>query len=161
MPHLNALKAIEWSKIHAIGLLYGANDFTSNTPVGSAYNEDVLNFDGACASALKKLLTKYPHLQVILFGPFDRMLDINNPATMTDTTPNSAGLYMGDYADSLENVVTRFHCPLIKTGELFGINAQTILTYAPDGTHPRANIAQKRLGWLFAKAIESNLAPFN
>ena len=160
LPHLNTLKAIDWSKVHAIGLLYGANDFTSNTPVGSSYNEDVLNYDGACASALKKLLTKYPHLQVILFGPFDRMLDPSNPTTMTDTTPNSAGLLMSDYANSLENVVKKFHCPLIKTGELFGINAQTILTYAPDGTHPRANIAQKRLGWLFAQAVKNNLAPY-
>lgn len=160
LPHLNKLKAVEWDKIHAIGLMYGANDFTSNTPVGSAYNEDVLNYDGACASALKKLLTKYPHLQVILFGPFDRMLNTSDPQTMTDTTPNSRGLYMSDYANSLENVVSKFHCPLIKTGELFGINAQTILTYAPDGTHPRANVAQKRLGWLFAQAVKNNIAPF-
>lgn len=160
-PHLNTLKAIDWSKMHAIGLMYGANDFTSNTPVGTAYNENVSNFDGACASALKKLLTKYPHLQVILFGPFDRMMDTNDPTTMTDTTPNNIGLYMKDYANSLENVVSKFHCPLIKTGELLGINAQTILTYAPDGTHPRANIGQKRLGWLFAQAIKNCIAPFN
>ena len=161
LPHLNTLKAIDWDKIHAVGLMYGANDFTSSTPVGNKYNEDVLNFDGACASALKKLLTKYPHLQVILFGPFDRMMDTSNPETMTDTTPNSAGLFMRDYANSLENVVQKFHCPLVKTGELFGINVQTILTYAPDGTHPRANIAQKRLGWLFAQAVRDNIAPFN
>ena len=161
LPHLNTLKAIDWSKVHAVGLLYGANDFTSNTPVGNSYNEDVLNYDGACASALKKLLAKYPHLQVILFGPFDRMMDTSNQTTMTDTTPNSAGLFMRDYANSLGNVVQKFHCPLVKTGELFGINAQTILTYAPDGTHPRANIAQKRLGWLFAQAVRNNIAPFN
>lgn len=159
-PHLAKLKTINWESVDAIGLMYGANDFTSNTPVGSAYNEDVNNYDGACAYALKKLLTKYPHLQILILAPFDRELTLGDSTTMTDVSPNTLGLYMSDYAESLKNVQSRFHCPIIETGKLFGINAQTILMYAPDGTHPRANIAQKRIGWLFAQAVRTNLAPY-
>ena len=159
IPHLETLKAIDWNSVNAVGLLYGANDYTSNTPVGSSYNEDLSNYDGACAAGLKLLLTKYPHLQVLLLGPFDREITAGDTATMTDRAENTAGLLMSDYADSLENVVSRFHCPLVKTGKLFGINQYTVLTYAPDGTHPRANIAQKRLGHLFAEIIRTHLCP--
>ena len=161
LPHLNKLMAIDWTKVDAIGLMYGANDYASNTPVGSSYNETITNFDGACAYGLKKLLTKYPHLQVLILTPFDREMTAGDASTMTDVAQNTAGLLISDYADSLLNVQSRFHCPVIDTGKLFGINQYNILTYAPDGTHPRANIAQKRLGWLFAKAVENNLAPFN
>jgi len=161
LPHLNALMAVDWAKINAIGLMYGANDYASNTPVGDSYNEDTANYDGACAYALKKLLTKYPHLQVLIMTPFDREMTVGDAATMTDVMANSAGLLMSDYAKSLDNVQSRFHCPVIDTGKLFGINAQTILTYAPDGTHPRANVAQKRLGWLFAQAVRNNISPIN
>lgn len=160
-PHLATLKAIDWTTVNAIGLMYGANDYASNTPVGSSYNETLTNYDGACAYGLKKLLAKYPHLQVMILSPFDREMTAGDASTMTDVAQNSAGLLMSDYGDSLENVVSRFHCPLIRTDKLFGINQYTILTYAPDGTHPRANIAQKRLGWLFAQAVRNNLAPFN
>lgn len=159
--HLATLKAIDWSTVNAIGLMYGANDYASNTPIGTEYNETITNYDGACAYGLKKLLTKYPHLQVLLLGPFDRELTGGDATTMTDRAENTAGLLMSDYADSLENVVSRYHCPLVKTGKEWGINEYTILTYAPDGTHPRANIAQKRLGWLFANVIKRYLAPFN
>lgn len=159
LPHLQKLMAVDWAKVKAIGLMYGANDYASNTPVGNAYSEDTTKFDGACAYGLKLLLTKYPHLQVIILTPFDREMTSGNPATMTDVQTNSAGLIMSDYADSLENVQSRFHCPLINTGKLFGINQYNILTYAPDGTHPRANIAQERLGYLFAQAVRTNLCP--
>lgn len=161
LPHLQTLKAIDWTKIHAVGLMYGANDYTSNTPVGSGYNETVTNFDGACAYGLKLLLTKYPHLQVLILSPFDREMAVGDASTMTDRLANSAGLIMSDYGDSLENVVSRIHCALIRTDKLFGINQYTVLDYALDGTHPRSNMAQKRLGWLFAQAVKNNLAPFN
>lgn len=159
-PHLARLKQIDWSTVSAVGLLYGANDFTSNTPVGTDYNEDTSKYDGACAYGLKKLLTKYPHLQVIIFAPFDRETTQSSASTMTDVQANSQGLYMRDYAESLKNVQKRFHCPVIMTGENFGVNVYNIMKYTLDGTHPRANIAQKRLGWLVAQAIRNNLAPY-
>ena len=152
---------MDWENVNAIGLMYGANDYTSNTPIGTEYNETITNYDGAIAYGLKILLTKYPHLQVLLLGPFDREQTAGDPSTMTDRAENTAGLIMADYANALENVVGRVHCPLVKTGDLFGINQYNILTYAPDGTHPRANIAQKRLGWLFAQSVKNNLTPFN
>lgn len=159
-PHLATLKAIDWTKVNAIGLLYGANDYTSNTPVGTSYNETVTNYDGACAYGLKLLLSKYPHLQVMILSPFDRELTTDDPATMTDRVQNSAGLIMSDYGNALENVVSRFHCPLVRTDKTFGVSQYNILTYAPDGTHPRANIAQKRLGRLFSQMVKTYLSPF-
>lgn len=158
-PHLATLKAIDWESVDAIGLMYGANDFTSNTPVGSAYNEDISNYDGACAYGLSVLLNKYPHLQVIVFAPFYREMTLGDPTTGTDTTPNAIGLYMRDYGEALKNIQPRLHVPVIQSDSLFNVNRYSIKLLSWDGTHPRTDLANKRLGHLFANMVKTYISP--
>lgn len=156
--HVNALKTVDWSTVNAVGILYGANDWHNNVPVGTEYNENPLNYDGACAYGLKLLLTKYPHLQVIIFTPFFRVIDEN---TNSDAN-NSAGLNMDAYGESLKNILPVLHCPIVDSGNELGINRYTIYSYAPvfDGTHPRKVLGQRRIGKFVAEAVKRFIAPY-
>ena len=158
-PHLARLKAIDWNTVHAIGIMYGANDYMSSTPVGTAYNTDYHNFDGACAYGLDKLLTKYPHLQVIIFTPFYRQPTDGDIATDTDNATNSAGLSMMDYGKSLRNVSDVVHCPVIDTYHTIQVNKYNKPLLMRDGTHPRTTLACKRMGQYFAEQIKQYIFP--
>lgn len=158
-PHLAKLKSIDWNTIHAIGIMYGANDYMSNTPVGTEYNTDYNKFDGACAYGLNKLLTKYPHLQVIIFTPFYRQPNDGDIATDTDNATNSAGLSMVDYGKSLRNVSDVVHCPVIDTYHTIQINKYNKPLLMRDGTHPRTTLACKRMGQYFAEQIKQYISP--
>lgn len=158
-PHLDRLKAINWNTVHAIGIMYGANDYMSNTPVGTEYNTDYNKFDGACAYGLNKLLTKYPHLQVIIFTPFYRQPNDGDIATDTDNATNSAGLSMADYGKSLRNVSDVVHCPVIDTYHTIQINKYNKPLLMKDGTHPRTTLACKRMGQYFAEQIKQWVYP--
>lgn len=157
--HVAKLKAVDWSTVQAVGLLYGANDWHNNVPIGTEYNAIPTNYDGACAYGLDLLLTKYPHLQVVIFTPFYRKVDSTHDSDMA----NTAGLTMNDYGHALiEHVKPHFHCPVVDSGNELGINAYTIYTYSPtvDGTHPRTNVGQYRIGRYFAEAIKRYVQPF-
>lgn len=157
--HVNKLKSIDWNTVQAIGLLYGANDWNNNVPIGAETNNDPTKYDGACVYGLDLLLTKYPHLQVILFTPFYRKID----STRDADTPNTAGYTIFDYGKALqENVRPVFHCPVVDSGNEIGINRYNIYVYTQlvDGTHPRTNIAQYRLGRYFAESIKRYIQPY-
>ena len=152
------LKSVDWSSVQAVGLWYGANDWHNNVPVGTDYNETTTNYDGACAYGLKKLLTKYPHLQVIIFTPLFRVIN----ETHTGDDPNTAGLTISDYGASLKNVQTVFHCPVVDACNELGINRYTIYTYSAtyDGTHPRKLKGAERIGRFFAESIKRFVQPY-
>lgn len=157
--NLAKLKAIDWDTVDAIGLLYGANDWASNTPISSTYELNSGTYNGACAYGLDKLLTAYPHLQVILFTPMFREKTLGDESTSSDHA-NTANLTMADYGESLKVVQNVMHCALVDSGKTFGMNKYNIHLYTIDGTHPRTNMAQNRLGYLFAQAIQQWISPY-
>ena len=154
--HVSKLKDMDWSTVQAIGILYGANDWNNGVAIGSEYNEDPLNYDGACAYGLKKILTKYPHLQVLIFTPFYRKIN----STYDSDMPNQAGYTMADYGRSLlDHIPPVYHCPIVDAGNELGINKYTIDTYAADGTHIRTNVGQYRLGRFVAQSVLRFIQP--
>lgn len=155
--HINDLKSVDWDGIQAVGIFYGANDWHNNVPVGTEYNEDPTKYDGACAYGLKKLLTKYPHLQAIVFTPIYRETDGTN-----SDVPNGAGLNMDDYGASLKNVQTVFHCPVVDMGNEININRFTIYSYTAtsDGTHPRKLLGLERIGRFIAESVKRYIQPY-
>ena len=155
--HLVRLKSIEWDSINAISILYGANDWNANIPVGSGYNTDEYKYDGAIAYGITKLLTAYPHLQIMILSPFYREKTVGNTTVSSDTA-NTAGLKMPDYAESLKNVQTGLHVTVVDSGN-WGLNSLTVKVLTSDGTHPRTNIANARLGHLVANAVQTYLSP--
>lgn len=155
--HLARLKSVDWNEVNAISILYGANDWAANIPVGDDYNTDKYNYDGAIAYGITKLLTKYPHLQVMILSPFFRRRTVSGTAIISDD-PNTQGLTMPDYAESLKNVQKKLHVPVVDSGN-WGFNELTINVVTLDGTHPITDIGKQRLGHLFANAIQLYLSP--
>lgn len=154
--HVAKLKDMDWNSVQAIGILYGANDWHNSVLIGDSYNEDPLNYDGACAYGIKKLLTKYPHLQVLIFTPFYRKINSSYDSDME----NVAGYTMSDYANSLiEHVQPAYHCPIADAGKELGINKYNIGVYAIDGTHIRTNVGQMRLGRYVAESVQRYIQP--
>ena len=154
--HVAKLKNMDWSTVQAIGILYGANDWHNSVTVGTEYNEDPLNYDGACAYGIKKLLTKYPHLQVLIFTPFYRKINSSYDSDMA----NNVGLTMNDYSQTLiDHVQPEFHCPIADAGKELGINKYNIGVYAIDGTHIRTNVGQMRLGRYVAESVQRYVQP--
>ena len=155
--HLARLKAVDWTQVQAISILYGANDWAANVPVGSDYNVTPGNYDGGIAYGIVKLLTKYPHLQVMVLSPFYRARTLNGETVISDD-PNTAGLTMMDYAESLKNVQKKLHVPVVDSGS-WGINYLTMKVMSVDGTHPITDFGKQRIGHWFASAIKSHLSP--
>lgn len=153
--HLTALKSVDWNTIDAITIWYGANDYVSNVPVGSGYNETETNYDGACAKGIKMLQTKYPHLQVLLISPIWGIRDSKD----VDTEANTAGLTMPDYVNSLSNVSSRLHCPIVDLYRTSQFNSVNKLMYSSDATHIRTTIGVKRFAHLIAEQIKLYLSP--
>ena len=158
--HLATLKATDWSKVNAIGILYGTNDYSSNTPVGESFNTTITNYDGACAYGIQLLLNKYPHLQVLVFTPFTTLTVEGNYNSGNDVVANDLGLYIQDYAKSLKNVQDGLHVPIANTNAELGINKYTIKYYSSDGTHPRTTPALIRLGHRWAEMIKRFVSPY-
>jgi hypothetical protein len=155
--HLARLKAVDWNNVNAISILYGANDWAVNIPVGTDYNVDPYKYDGAIAYGITKLLTKYPHLQVLVLSPFYRKRTIDGQEYISDDA-NTAGVNMAGYAASLRNIQTKLHVP-VAGSDNWGINYLTMKVLSIDGTHPITNIGKWRLGHLYANAIQTYLSP--
>lgn len=158
--HLSTLKAMDWESVNAIGIMYGANDYSSNTPVGSDFNTLLENYDGACAYGIKLLLEKYPHLQVVLFKPFFGLTIMGDYDSGMDVIPNTAGLYIQDYGESLYNVQKGLHIPVVDTMQELGINKYNLKYYSYDGLHPRTQQALYRLGHQWANIIKRYVSPY-
>lgn len=155
--HLNNLKNIDWSKVDAISVFYGMNDYAyqaNGTQIGEEGTMDKTTYNGACAYALDKLLTKFPWLQVILITPYDRYMDAN---TNSSNTANSVGKYMKDYADSLVGVQNLFRCPILDFYREGNINKYSYKTMLADGVHAYVYPAVKRLAKMLAECIMNKL----
>ena len=155
--HLARLKAVDWSQVKAISILYGANDWAQNIPVGSDYNVTPGNYDGGIAYGITTLLTKYPHLQVMVLSPFYRSRTTGGETVISDDA-NGAGLTMMDYAASLKNVQKKLHVSVIDSGN-WGISYLTMKVMSVDGTHPITDLGKQRIGHWFASAIKTHLSP--
>lgn len=157
VSQITKIKNTNWNTVQAIGIWYGANDWHNSVPTGTGYNEDPTKYDGACAYGLKLLLSKYPHLQVIVFTPLFRVDGDDN-----SDSANSAGLNMDDYGASLQNIRPVFHCPIVNAGNEMGINRYTIYSYTAtnDGTHPRKLLGLERIGRFFAEAVKRYIQPY-
>ena len=155
--HLNNLKGIDWENVDAISVFYGMNDYAyqgSGTPIGADGTIDKTTYNGACAYALDKLLTKYPWLQVILISPYDRYVDAS---TNSSNTANSIGKYMKDYADSLIGVQDMFRCPILDFYRESNINKYSYKTMMNDGVHAYVYPTVKRLAKMLAGCITNKL----
>lgn len=155
--HAENLKSMDWSKVCAISIFYGANDWAGNIQIGTLGEKNTRTYIGACEYGLDLLLSKYPHLQVLFIAPIYREMTLGDASTSCDTEGVRI-LTMSKYVEAIHTLAEKYHAPVL---EFSGINHHTLPYYSLDGTHPNRRIGMDRMGYQLVKAVETYLAPYN
>lgn len=151
---LTALEELNWNKIDIISIMYGANDW-GNPLENSSDLMDISTFKGSGRYSLDKLLTQYPHLQVLFIPMTYRFWPEYNNVD-TDSSVNAHGLKPYQYSDAMMELAKEFKFPYVDTLYSLGINKYNRSLYfnSVDGTHPN-ELGTQKIGDRVAKALLS------
>lgn len=132
---LTALKEVDWSKVSIVTLGMGLNDINDGYVIENTENTmDVSTVKGALRYSIVTLLTKYPHLKIMVLTPTYRYMYNSNMGC-------DGMLYNGNsyeqYIDAIISVAREFKLPYIDLYRTLGFNAYNFKYYyrENDGTH--------------------------
>ena len=136
--HLEALKAVDWSKVDFVSIAYGTNDIQSAIAIDS--DSDKLSTNtvlGSLRYAITKILTAYPHIKLILLTPIYRYF---NDEGVDSDNKTFGGKAFTDWGEGIISVAKEYKIPFIDMYNTLGINSINRIYYFPasDGTHPNA-----------------------
>lgn len=157
MPQINAMVALDWSKVDYIMIAFGTNDIYSTTPLGENYVADANGetFIGAACYSIEQIQSKYPQIQIMFVSPTFRTRwfqtpNPDRPEQNSDTLPDPQGKPYIAYIDALLNLQDIYHIPVFDFYRKSGMNIRTWSNYLSDGVHPKENGIQ-----LWAKKISA------
>lgn len=136
--HLEALKAVDWSKVDFVTIAYGTNDIQGSVTIddeSSPMNASTLC--GAARYAIETILTSYPHIKIMLLTPIYRYW---NDEDIDSDSKTFGGNSFADYVDALLGVAEEYKIPVVDMYRTLGFNKINRDYYYPstDGTHPNA-----------------------
>ncbi|WP_050698596.1 SGNH/GDSL hydrolase family protein [Anaeromassilibacillus senegalensis] len=145
------LKAIDWSKVDYVTVLYGTNDVQGGVALDNAEDpKDTTTYLGAARYALEKLWMAYPNLKVLLLTPIYRYWP--DASQDSDEKTFTGGKHLYEFGDGLIEVAKAYKTPAVDLYRKLGINKVNRSYYFPvgDGTHPndlgRALLGEKIAG---------------
>ena len=158
--HLNTLMDIDWTNIDYVTIAYGTNDITGGVPIEKEDSPlDTYYYAGALRYSIEKILTKYPHIKILLLTPIYRYFDSESIDSDEKLFSSDEGVTntakFTDWGDKLIEVAKEYKLPYIDMYRTLGINKINRLQYfnTGDGTHPNYNgqalIGNKISGSLF------------
>ena len=139
--HLANLKAINWNNVDFITIFYGANDAGNGIPFGDPTGENIETFLGAFNYSIKKILTAYPLIKILVLTPIFRYwVDEEKDSDEYDIpeygTENTRKYY--EWGDALIERAKVYKLPAVDMYRTLGINSITRTSYLKnDGAHPR------------------------
>lgn len=136
-----AMKVLDWTTVDFVVVAYGQNDRSNGVSVGTDTSTNNGDFYGAMRNGLTDLLTKWPHLQVLMVCPYDRL-------SATDTIAP----FVAAIQDVCEN---EFRLPYIDLYRSSGISNFTKSVYLhSDELHPSRvgyeYLGNKIGGWMLS-----------
>lgn len=145
---LDRLKAIDWSKVDAVTIFAGTNDWYNANTLGVSGSTDVNKTLGAINEIIRMLLTTYPNIKLYWFTPVVRWVsDFNvgtTPPTIDDTKFGdnysvSGNGTLKDECAAIIQEVTKNHIPVCDMYNNLGWNKYNCNQYfaGTDGSHPR------------------------
>ena len=154
---LALLRSIDFSKVDAIVIHYGTNDFTAGgtgVPIDNADNpKDCNTLCGALRYSVETLLTAYPHLRIFVSVPAFRYWTAEDGTiTYSDTYANGNGNKLTDFADAIANTAKEYNLPVIDSYYGLGINKINAATFLGDGVHHN-EAGRKRFGEYIGSCI--------
>lgn len=152
---LDELENIDWDEVDIIAIMYGSNDW--GKPIDNKDDlKDITTFKGAGRSSIDKLLTYYPHLEILFIPTIYRFWpDYNN--VDTDTSVNALGISPYEYSDAMTELAREFKYPVTDTLYGLGINKYNRHLYFSrvDGTHPN-KLGTEKIAEKVAKTLLFN-----
>lgn len=140
--HLNNLKNVNWNNVDFITIFYGANDAGNGVPFGDSTGENIQTFIGALNYSVRRILTAYPKIKIMLLTPIYRYwVSDEKDGDEIDITIYGTSETRHYYAwgDALIERAKVFKLPYTDMYRTLGINTWTWNTYLKnDGAHPTA-----------------------
>lgn len=137
--HLQNLKNTDFNDIDFVSLFYGTNDWGNDAILLSAddpsqENKQRTNVEDAVKYCISQLVTKYPHLKVLVITPYWRSIKSGKNSNVDS---NNDGKYLYEYANKIEEFAQKnYNIPVINLYYNFGANPITNRYFTKDGTHP-------------------------
>ena len=160
-PRLRDLKAINFNGVDIITLNQGTNDYTSGVAIDNNGNlEDLSKYKGAIRYIVKKILSKYPHIDIFLVSPTWRYWKKSDGSLDYDSNEYKVGgteLHnLRDYVVAMREVAEELNIKFIDCYNI-GINKYNCSMYFPsdDGTHHN-EFGRAKLGEHIARQLLSN-----
>ena len=156
---VSKLKAIDFNAVDFVTIAYGTNDFTASVPLDNAEDrQDTSNFAGALRYSLDKIMSKYPHIKILVCGQCYRFWLTETGEVWIDSDDYSiSGNRLVEFVRKTEEIATiDFKTPFLDNYFGLGINRSNLRYYFPatDGTHHNAD-GRKRLGERIGAFLES------
>lgn len=156
------LNACNFSKVDAIVISYGTNDYREPSSVLDNPNEkfDTSTVCGALRYSIKQILSKYPDIQILVTCPVFRTFfadGTTTPSEYSDTKDWGSGTLL-DYAEAYKNACVDMNVPFLDLYHETSFNPYTRLNFFPvdDGTHPNEK-GRKRMGTLIGNKLKTML----
>jgi len=157
---VDRLEAVEWLSVNYVVCFWGTNDWSNNVQIGTDADKNRTTIKGAAEYIIDKILTKYPHLQMLWIAPMFRARITPGDAKDSDNHPNVNGVYLSEFGDAIGAVAKKYHLPFYHLYHSAGLN---LLNYKPylldqtiDGLHPNGEMAHQWLADKIAAAFVSN-----
>ncbi|MHA3226067.1 SGNH/GDSL hydrolase family protein [Globicatella sulfidifaciens] len=158
--HLDLLKSMDWTKVDYITVGYGTNDYTASVTIENADNKfDTTTYAGALRYSLEKLLTKYPHIKILVTTPTYRFWTNEDGSYKEDSDNTSFNVNQDKliaYVAKAIEIADEYKLDRVDLYRKLGINKFNRTQYFPanDGTHHNAN-GRKRIAEKLAGALNT------
>lgn len=154
--HLEDLKAINWLEVDGVTVAGGTNDYTAQIPTDNIENpEDTNTYAGALRYGMRLLMSKHPHLKVLLCTPMYRFWRDSEGNVIDDSDTRAyADQTLPDFVEKAKEVGKELKIPVLDNYFELGINQFNRDLYFPptDGTHPNAE-GNRKLGYKIGSAL--------
>jgi hypothetical protein len=158
---ITRLASVDWSKVDAITIFAGTNDWANANTLGTKGSSDPTKTLGAINEIMRIFISAYPNIKVFWFTPIVRWLSFNNGSTndaqFSDNYSVVGNGTLKEECSAIIEEVTSNHIPICDFYNNFGWNKYNCTEYftGTDGTHPRTSkgvkyIAEKMLRFLLA-----------
>lgn len=130
------MASLDWTKINAILVMMGTNDFGGGVPIGDDLDVDLTHFVPATKNVIAKFSSALPKTRLLFAPPMWR----GPRAGHGDSNLNSNGTHwMYEYQDAIIDRAAYSQIPIVPVHREVGINADNTLALMADDLHPGAD----------------------
>lgn len=130
------LNNVDWDSIDIITVLFGVNDFTNVSSIGSNTDTTGSTFKGSINKIIKNISETLPKVRIIFITPMFMSRIYSKNGENSDDNPNTNGVYFKEYVNAIVEVSKLNHVVSINLNDLSGVNRYNSDIYLVDGKHP-------------------------